>query len=226
MGDLDRIEIRVVVALWWVTTRFQAGARTFRRKGALGAMTSTNSAARRKDPTRRERIARAAITVVGERGIEKLTHRAVAAAAGVPLGSTTYHFATLDDLLAEALHQAAQDNVAQLKEWADALESPDGLPAALAELVLYYLGPERARTVVEHELYVAALHRPALRKASSEWDAALEDLFTSYTDPVAGRMLSAVFCGLLMQGIVRESVPARDEIEMIFQRALHSSPKS
>jgi DNA-binding transcriptional regulator YbjK len=189
-------------------------------------MTSTNSAARRKDPTRRERIARAAITVVGERGIEKLTHRAVAAAAGVPLGSTTYHFATLDDLLAEALHQAAQDNVAQLKEWADALESPDGLPAALAELVLYYLGPERARTVVEHELYVAALHRPALRKASSEWDAALEDLFTSYTDPVAGRMLSAVFCGLLMQGIVRESVPARDEIEMIFQRALHSSPKS
>ncbi len=174
----------------------------------------------RKDPTRRERIARAAITVVAERGVEKVTHRAVAAAAEVPLGSTTYHFATLDDLLAVALRQAADDNVAQLREWADSFDGRDDLAAALTDLVLHFLGPDRRRTVVEHELYVAALHRPALQHASTEWDAALVELFTSYTDPVAGRMLSAVFCGLLLQGIVRESLPERAEIETIFRRAL------
>lgn len=48
--------------------------------------------ARRYDPERRQRIIDAAITVVGERGIAALSHRAVAAAADVPLGSTTYHF--------------------------------------------------------------------------------------------------------------------------------------
>lgn len=183
-------------------------------------MSTTEPATRRKDPTRRERIARAAITVVAERGIEKLTHRAVAAAADVPLGSTTYHFATLDDLLANALQVAAGDDVAQLREWAEGIDRFPDLPAALSELVLHYLGPERSRTVVEHELYVAALHRPALQHVSTEWDAALVDLFTSYTDPVAGRMLASLFCGLLLQGIVRESVPSRDEIEMIFRRAL------
>ncbi|WP_019854537.1 TetR/AcrR family transcriptional regulator [Actinopolyspora mortivallis] len=176
----------------------------------------------RKDPGRRERIARAAITVVAERGIEKLTHRAVAAAAGVPLGSTTYHFATLDDLLAVALRQAAQDNVAELREYAGEMNAAGDLASVLTDLVLRYLGPERRRTVVEHELYVAALHRPALRAASTEWDAALRDLFTSYTDEVSGKMLAAVFCGLLWQGIVREPLPDRNEIETIFRRALGS----
>ena len=79
-------------------------------------MSTTESAPRRKDPTRRERIARSAITVVAERGVERVTHRAVAAAAEVPLGSTTYHFATLDDLLADALKVAAADDVARLRE--------------------------------------------------------------------------------------------------------------
>ena len=87
--------------------------------------------------------------------------------------------------------------------------------------MLHYLGPERSRTAVEHELYIAALHRPALRHVSQEWDTALAELFTAHTDPVTGRALSAVFCGLLLQGVVRESVPAPEEIEMIFRRILH-----
>ncbi|RCW39558.1 TetR family transcriptional regulator [Halopolyspora algeriensis] len=194
--------------------------------GAQHTVRSRRAASSGKDPQRRERIARAAITVVAERGVDKVTHRAVAAAAGVPLGSTTYHFATLDDLLAVALEQAAQDNVAQLREWAKALPAGQDLAAALSDLVLHFLGPERKRTVVEHELYVAALHRPALQQASTEWDAALRDLFTSYTDPVTGRMLSAVFCGLLLQGVVRDPMPERDEIEMIFRRALGHSGRT
>jgi DNA-binding transcriptional regulator YbjK len=208
------------VALWGSTQQPTGGGRF------THAMSMTETITRGKDPTRRERIARAAIDVVAERGIDKLTHRAVASAAGVPLGSTTYHFATLDDLLAEALRQAAADDVAQLREWLENRGEREELPVLLSELVLRYLGPERARTVAEHQLYIAAFHRPALRHISTEWDAALSDLFTSYTDPVTGRMLSSILCGLLLQGVVRESVPGRDEIEMIFRRALGSSAES
>src|SRR5437764_249747 len=68
------------------------------------------------DPERRARIAKAAIEVVAQKGIDGLTHRAVAAAAGVPLGSTTYHFATLDDLLEVALHEAPERNAHELNE--------------------------------------------------------------------------------------------------------------
>ncbi|MER7011826.1 TetR family transcriptional regulator [Saccharopolyspora sp. NPDC000359] len=183
-------------------------------------------AARRKDPARPERIARAAIAVVAERGVDKLTHRAVAAEAGVPLGSTTYYFASLDDLLASALRQAAADDVAHLRRWAEGLADNGDLAAALTDLVLHYLGPARSQTAVEHELYVAALHKPALRRVSQEWDSAMAELFSAHTDAATGRALTAVICGLLMQGIVRESVPSRDEIEMIFRRVLSGPAES
>ncbi|MDA3626692.1 TetR family transcriptional regulator [Saccharopolyspora oryzae] len=183
-------------------------------------------AARRKDPTRPERIARAAIDVVAERGVDKLTHRAVAAAAGVPLGSTTYYFATLDDLLVSALRQAAADDVAQMRQWAEGLGDNGDLATALADLVLHYLGPARLQTAVQHQLYIAALHKPALHHASQEWDNALAELFAARTDEATGRALSVVFCGLLLQGIVRETVPGRDEIEMIFRRVLTGAAES
>ncbi|MFC4003209.1 TetR/AcrR family transcriptional regulator [Prauserella oleivorans] len=184
------------------------------------SISKTAPAAGRRDPDRRERIARAAIRVVAERGVDKLTHRAVAAEAGVPLGSTTYYFANLDDLLACALRYAAEADVDHLREWAAGLDGDTDLAVALADLVLHYLGPARAQTVVEHQLYVAALHRPALRHVSQEWDTALAELFASYTDPQTGRTLSVVFCGLLLQGIVRESVPKRDDIEAVFRSVL------
>ncbi|HWU08014.1 MAG TPA: TetR family transcriptional regulator, partial [Streptomyces sp.] len=61
--------------------------------------------ARRYDPERRERIIDAALRVVADRGIGGLSHRTVAAEADVPLGSTTYHFASLDELLVAALRR-------------------------------------------------------------------------------------------------------------------------
>lgn len=176
------------------------------------------------DPDRRERIARAAITVVAERGVEGLTHRAVAASAGVPLGSTTYHFTSLDDLLEVALDAAARDNVRRLREWEAGLPADADLAAALTDLVMSSLsGDERPQTVVEYELYVAALHRTRLRAASSAWDAALIEFFASRTDPVTGRLLAATYCGLVMQALLADPPPDRAEVEALFRRAMAGS---
>lgn len=174
----------------------------------------------RRDPDRRQRIARAAIDVVAEVGVEKLTHRRVAAAAGVPLGSTTYYFTTLDDLLASALRQAAADDVEHLRTWSAGLDAGGELAEALTELVLHYLGPARAQTIVEHQLYIAALHRPALQHVSQEWDTALAELFAGYTGAETGRALSVLFCGWQLQGIVREQLPERGEVEASFRKLL------
>ncbi|MFJ9780282.1 TetR/AcrR family transcriptional regulator [Amycolatopsis sp. NPDC101161] len=181
------------------------------------------AAARRRgpnDPERRARIAQAAIEVVAKRGIDGVTHRAVAAAAGVPLGSTTYHFATLDDLLEVALHEAAEKNVHALKEWESALPPDADFAAALADLVMGYINEQYRDTVVEYDLYVAALHRPALRKASAAWDDALIAFFGSRTDPLTGRLLAGLFCGLLMQAALADPRPTREEIETLFRRAI------
>lgn len=52
---------------------------------------------------RREALLTAAVDLFVEGGSRAVTHRAVAAAAGLPAATTTYYFATIDDLLREAL---------------------------------------------------------------------------------------------------------------------------
>lgn len=115
--------------------------------------------ARRYDPDRRRRIIDAAIRVVGERGIAGLSHRAVAAEADVPLGSTTYHFATLDDLLVAALHQANEECKRDLDARTALTDPGTDLAADLARLVEEMVTRDRARTELEYELYLAALRR-------------------------------------------------------------------
>lgn len=192
-------------------------------------MTASRHGERRRqrgpnDPDRRDRIARAAISVVAEQGIGALTHRRVAAAAGVPLGSTTYHFATLDDLVGAALAQAAERSVAALREWEDGLGPDADLVAALADFVVRSVVEKRADTMAEYNLYALALHRPHLRKAAVDWDAALADVLAAHTDPLTGRMLGVLLCGLLMQAVLSDEPPARADVEALIARAVAGPP--
>ena len=57
---------------------------------------------RRNDPGRRDRIIDACLDVIAEVGVAGTSHRRVADAAGVPLGSMTYHFTGMNELLHEA----------------------------------------------------------------------------------------------------------------------------
>lgn len=188
-------------------------------------MTTSKPAVRKRlrgpnDPDRRNRIARAAIAVIAEQGIDALTHRAVATAAGVPLGSTTYHFTTLEDLVAVALDEAAARSVAQLRTWEHNLDPGVDLAAALADFVLGSLTEQREHTIAEYNLYALALQRPRLRKAAAAWDNALAEVFVSRTDPLTGRMVATLTCGLLMQAVLSDDMSSRVEIEALFQRAL------
>ncbi|MDO9353411.1 MAG: TetR family transcriptional regulator, partial [Solirubrobacteraceae bacterium] len=54
---------------------------------------------------KRAAIVEAAASVALSQGIAAMSHRAVAAAAGVPLGSTTYYFGSLDELRAVAVER-------------------------------------------------------------------------------------------------------------------------
>lgn len=57
---------------------------------------------RANDPQRREKIIQATLEAVKLYGIHAVTHRKIATLAGVPLGSMTYYFSGIDELLLEA----------------------------------------------------------------------------------------------------------------------------
>ncbi|MGW6912075.1 TetR/AcrR family transcriptional regulator [Streptomyces sp. NPDC054940] len=161
--------------------------------------------ARRYDPERRQRIIDAAIRVVGEKGIAGLSHRTVAAEADVPLGSTTYHFKTLDDLLVAALRQA-NEGFAKVLASRGGLEDPEAdLAAELAGWMGEWLAGDRTGVELEYELYLAALRRPALRSVADEWARDLADRLSRRTDAVTARALVALLDGICLQVLLTEA---------------------
>lgn len=161
--------------------------------------------ARRHDPERRQRIIDAAIRVVGRGGIAGLSHRTAAAEADVPLGSTTYHFTTLDELLVAALRQA-NEGFAGLIAARGGLQDPHtDLAAELAALTGEWLAGERTGVELEYELYLAALRRPALRPVAAEWCEDIAELLSRRTDPVTARALVALMDGICLQVLLTDT---------------------
>ncbi|WP_406860206.1 TetR family transcriptional regulator [Streptomyces sp. HUAS MG47] len=155
--------------------------------------------ARRYDPDRRRRIVDAALRVVGRDGIAGLSHRTAAAEADVPLGSTTYHFGSLDELLVAALRQANEGFAAILRESETLADPSADLAAELARLTGVWLRGDRTGVELEYELYLAALRRPALRPVAAEWTEQVTTLLTRRTDPATARAVAALMDGIGLQ---------------------------
>ena len=172
------------------------------------------------DPDRPLRIALAAMKVVADKGVEGLTHRAVAATAGIPLGSTTYHFQTLDDLLAAAIVEAKKATEAVLAVWAERLGPDTDLAASVADYVMSALTHRWGQLVVEHELYMASLRRPQLRSLSREWDQAFPAVLSAHTDAVTAQVVAMVVDGLFVRAVIH-GMPTRAEVEVVLRRLLN-----
>ncbi|MFG2311671.1 TetR/AcrR family transcriptional regulator [Streptomyces sp. NPDC048566] len=176
--------------------------------------------ARRYDPERRQRIIDAAIRVVGAKGIAGLSHRSAAAEADVPLGSTTYHFATLDELLVAALRQA-NEGFAKVVAARGALQDVrTDLAADLAGLIGQWLAGDRTGVELEYELYLAALRRPALRPVAAEWIDSLVEPLARRTDPVTARALVALLDGICLQVLLTGAAYDEEYAREVLARVL------
>jgi DNA-binding transcriptional regulator YbjK len=177
------------------------------------------------DPTRRDRIADAALAIVLEEGVGAVSHRAVAERSGVPLGSTTYHYRSLDDLLITAIRRATAQYAEELARWSAAI--PPG-HAALVEAICDYveaaLGPERQRTKAAYDLYFAALHRPALMRPAREWAALSSGVLARHTSGAAARALTVVLDGVLIQALLEDAPMPREELAGIVRAVLGALP--
>src|SRR5918999_1774807 len=115
---------------------------------------------------RREAILRATLALIGERGPDAVTHRAVAERAGVPLASTTYWFESKEDLLQETLLLAAREEVARLERLVLELAPSDvdvaGWARAVASVLAADVEADPGRHVAFVELVLEGTRRPWL----------------------------------------------------------------
>lgn len=140
--------------------------------------------------TRRDAILRATWDVMLRDGVRGVRHRAVAAAAGVPLSATTYYFKDIQDLLVQSFelfaeesierfaapfwHQAEQQRLSLIEQTAavsDAARASNSAfnTALLLDVAAKYieerLSRHREQVVLEYAFWYAAIHDPRLQEA-------------------------------------------------------------
>lgn len=157
---------------------------------------------KREPAQRRQQIVSAAAEML-RAGEPKLTHRRVAERAGVPLASTTYYFASLDELSAAAVQLLADEVDAGLAETADTLAAGDGSPEAVARFLHEYL-TDRDRVRTEIALSVAGLSRPPLAGLARRWFDGLVDLLTPLTDRRTATQLAVFADGACLHAALEE----------------------
>jgi len=118
---------------------------------------------------RREALLRAAIELLSEGGARALTHRAVAARAGLPPASTTYYFDTIQQLTDAALELHVSDRVAELDALVSGALAGGDTPEEVGGLVATALADRAAEVIVaQFEIYLEAARNPALRPTVAE----------------------------------------------------------
>ncbi|MBM9506233.1 TetR/AcrR family transcriptional regulator [Actinacidiphila acididurans] len=175
--------------------------------------------ARRHDPERRTRILDAALDVLVTDGAAGITHRKVAARADVPLGSVTYHFASLAELQAEAFGWYVERRTAEFEGLFTGVEAREDLVEVLVELVRG--GPSRRRSaVLGFELHLAALRDPALRALTQRWTRDSRAVLARFTGPEVAASLDALLEGLIMHALLAADPEPRETTRAAIVRAL------
>ena len=177
---------------------------------------------RRFDPQRRERILDAAIEVIAEQGMARTTHRLIAAAADVPLGSLTYHFSGLDDLCTQAFTRLAERQSREYAAYFDGVRTRDDLVEAVTDLV--HGASDDGDSAVSYELYLAALRNPELRTVTENWMRTSRSVLERFVDAETARGLDALIEGLIMHRMLSTTPFPRDVSRAAVARALAPSP--
>lgn len=177
-----------------------------------------------KSEVTQERIIRAASEIIRNEGLQACTHRAVALEAGVSLGTTTYQFRSIDDLLMAVMQMAVEEFRIGTQNWLQ--QNNSGCTEdILTRFVLWTLS-ERSRLNTEYELYVAAVSRPLLRPCAMRWLHIHEALLVEYLQltPDKARAAVSFIDAWLMRGILDEpeTLLAEGPIRAVFQAIVHS----
>ncbi len=203
---------------------------------ATGALTPPPEPA---SPDRRSAILDAALDVIAAGGVDAVTHRRVAAAAGVPLGSTTYYFASRDELLREAFRHYAAGVFAWIAELE--AELPHSTARHLVEFLVEFArrefaDPERVR--VEYELILRAARDPALAREFQAFERALASRLAEALERLgaaqpfdAARTLTALVRGFELERLTRPDADVEElrrrlvpVVAALIERRPHGDP--
>lgn len=161
-------------------------------------MTAPNREVRRYDPDRRDRIIDACLDVIARVGVAGVSHRKVADAADVPLGSMTYHFSGMHDLLHQAFSRFADQASLEFADQMATAADPASARQSIVDAILDHPTRSSRTLVLTQELYTLAARDPEYRDITNAWMRRSRDILARHFDPSTARMVDALIEGLTL----------------------------
>ncbi|MDB6427109.1 TetR/AcrR family transcriptional regulator [Curtobacterium sp. 20TX0008] len=177
---------------------------------------------RRLDPERRDRIIAAATDSIAQEGVSGTSHRKVAVRADVPLGSMTYHFSSMDDLLTEVFTAFAATISTEFEARMAAAETPAAALDQIVDLIHSDLQRSKREHVLTYELYTLAARRADFRSITEQWMQASRAALERHFEPDVARALDAYIEGTALH-IALDTRPQNRELTRAALHALTNS---
>ncbi|MDP4500604.1 TetR/AcrR family transcriptional regulator [Nonomuraea turcica] len=115
-----------------------------------------------RESDRREMLADTAMRLIDEVGLAGVTHRAIDAAAGVPVGTTSNYFRTRSALYEAIAHRILDQQLAALQAAPATPPDREDLVDSLTAAIDDGTGPARNRYLARFELSLEAARNPRL----------------------------------------------------------------
>ena len=146
--------------------------------------------------TGRDALVRAAIEIVADRGVQGLTHRSVAARAGVNHGLVGLHFGSIDGLIAAATEAAVERAINET-----GLAGTNNFDEGFADLLLASLAKDPEIEMFQAQMVLEAPRRPEVK-------ILIERLYASY--------ISTIESSLRGRGVDTSEGAHRELARMVF----------
>ncbi len=167
---------------------------------------------------KKRELLQAVLRLVAREGVRAVTHRAVAAEAETSLRSTTYYFATKEDMIREAFRFFVARSLERVEDTtkvaaAQELDFAAGLDLMVEQIRSEYEDPDTS-WAAEFELVLAIAREPALapeyRKFQSRLDKRLEGVMKDLGSPKPvrdARIVLAFLRGFELEQLSRPDRP-------------------
>ena len=178
----------------------------------------------KRDPEgRRRAIVEAAVEIIVHEGTRKLTHRRVAQQAGVPLGSTTHYFSSIDELRRAGLSELGRLIESDYDEMFRAVDANGGDARAYARELNDYLADSK-QVEVDTAFFTAAVNDPELRELARRSIGIAIRRSLPYVDERRAKALTMLMDGAMLETCLLGHPVDPDAIDLAVQAIFGTKP--
>ena len=169
--------------------------------------------------TTKESLLDATIRIVAREGMRAVTHRKVAAEAGVSLSATSYHLSNMDSILFESMERYVEVARQRYEERFTASTTREEMIEAIL-LLITRLHKDDAEATVMYELYAQAARDPRYRELVERWSQSTVDYISTLYPRDIAAMAEAILEGAIFLRKLSSHPLKEEQIRSMLQGVL------